>query len=253
MGKKYTTGEYAEFVKDTLGEEYTLVSDYVDSKTSVVIHHSECGKEYEVQPRKVRMKKRCHHCHMNKAKDTTWYKERVKTLVQDEYEVLGEYVNNKQDIKMKHCKCGHEFDARPAHFLDGRRCPKCRMSKGEALIADVLSQFNLKYKAQVRLDKCKNVHALPFDFGVYSLNGDLISLIEFDGEQHFHAVEFFGDVKGFERRVKNDQIKTDFCILRGIPLLRIPYVEAQPKTALTRFLVDVLMSFQTEKTWQKTG
>lgn len=253
MGKKYTTGEFANFVKEKLGDDYTLVSEYKDSKTSVVIHHEGCGREYEAQPRKVRMQKRCRHCYTNHAKDTSWFKEQVKQLEDKKYEVLGQYVNNKIDIKMKHASCGHEFNVRPAHFLDGRRCPKCRMSKGEALVADVLSRFNLTYQAQVRLENCKNVNRLPFDFGVYSPEGHLLSLIEFDGEQHFRAVEFFGDEKDFERRVKNDRIKTNYCILNGIPLLRIPYVEAQPKTTLTRFLVNVLMTYQSEKERRKAG
>ena len=46
-------------------------------------------------------------------------------LVKDEYSVLGEYVNNKEKILMRHNTCGHEYMVQPNKFLTGRRCPKC--------------------------------------------------------------------------------------------------------------------------------
>jgi len=42
-----------------------------------------------------------------------------------EYIVIGEYINSKIKIKLKHIKCGHAFNMLPASFTRGRRCPKC--------------------------------------------------------------------------------------------------------------------------------
>lgn len=56
---------------------------------------------------------------------TEEYKQRVKELVGDEYEVLSEYISGKDPIKMKHNICGHIYDVRPSNFLSGKRCPQC--------------------------------------------------------------------------------------------------------------------------------
>lgn len=59
---------------------------------------------------------------------TEEFKKRVYDKVSNEYEVLGEYVNNKTKILMRHNSetCGnHEYLVKPKSFLDGNRCPAC--------------------------------------------------------------------------------------------------------------------------------
>lgn len=56
-------------------------------------------------------------------------------------------------------------------------------------------------------------------------DNELKCLIEFDGEQHFAVVDFFGKETGFAERVYNDAIKNAYCEDNNINLLRIPYWE----------------------------
>ena len=49
----------------------------------------------------------------------------VKAKYNDEYTVLGLYINNKHKILIRHNVCGNEYDVRPDKFLQGRRCFKC--------------------------------------------------------------------------------------------------------------------------------
>jgi DNA-directed RNA polymerase subunit RPC12/RpoP len=53
------------------------------------------------------------------------FKNKVQNQVGNEYEVLGEYINSRTKIKMKHNKCGHEWEVFPSVFNNGKRCPKC--------------------------------------------------------------------------------------------------------------------------------
>lgn len=53
------------------------------------------------------------------------FKEEVFNLVGDKYEVLGQYINAKTKIKIKHTICNHEFEKNPMIFLQGQRCPYC--------------------------------------------------------------------------------------------------------------------------------
>lgn len=44
----------------------------------------------------------------------------------NEYDVLGKYINTKTKVKLKHKKCGYIWDASPDSFINGgARCPEC--------------------------------------------------------------------------------------------------------------------------------
>lgn len=59
--------------------------------------------------------------------NTKTFKDKVNTLTNGEYELLGEYEKTHTKTKFKHLKCGHEFEMTPHNFLTGQRCPKCGM------------------------------------------------------------------------------------------------------------------------------
>ena len=50
-------------------------------------------------------------------------------------------------------------------------------------------------------------------------------LIEYDGEQHYSAKEFFGGTEGLKKLQLNDKIKNDYAKQHNLPLIRIPYTE----------------------------
>lgn len=61
------------------------------------------------------------------AKQTTaTFSARVSKLTNSTYVVVGEYVNNKTKIAIKHTKCNQTYLVKPKGFLDGNRCPHCR-------------------------------------------------------------------------------------------------------------------------------
>ncbi len=70
---------------------------------------------------------------------------------------------------------------------------------------------------------------MKFDFALFDENEELVALVEYQGEQHFEAVEFFGGEKKFERQRVNDEIKRSYCKNKGIQLIEIPYWESVDK------------------------
>jgi len=71
---------------------------------------------------------------------------------------------------------------------------------------------------------CKDQKLLRFDFRVLFNNGRCL-LIEFDGDQHFKPIEFFGGINAFNKRRKHDFTKTLYCEYNNYVLLRIPQIE----------------------------
>jgi Zn ribbon nucleic-acid-binding protein len=121
------TKYFKEEVKELVGNEYSVLGEYVNSSKKIKMKHNKCGHEWKVQPSLFVSKNgtRCPNCYGNIKRTTEEFKEEVKELVGNEYSVLGEYINNNENIKMRHNKCGNEWEPVPYHFLNGTRCPQC--------------------------------------------------------------------------------------------------------------------------------
>lgn len=76
-----------------------------------------------------------------------------------------------------------------------------------------------------------------FDFAIFN-NERIISIIEYDGIQHFQNGHF---KTLLEITRKNDLLKNKYCFNNNIPLIRIPYDEEYTiddlKLETTRFLL----------------
>ena len=49
--------------------------------------------------------------------------------------------------------------------------------------------------------------------------------IEFDGEQHFKAKEYFGGKEEFRNIKRRDKIKNKYCEMNNVNLIRIKYTK----------------------------
>ena len=113
-----------------------------------------------------------------------------------------------------------------ADYVARRGCPRCNKSSTEQKIGEILQQYKINYIPQYSFVGCRDQRVLPFD---YYLN-DYNILIEYDGEQHYHPVNFGGisDAEANENFMitqRHDLIKTQYCDKNNIPLIRIPYWE----------------------------
>lgn len=204
--------------------EFTLLSDYQGDREVITIYHTVCNETYTTTPLSIWNSKGCPICN-DKRKNTDEFKAEVFDLIKNEYEVLSEYINCYTYINMKHVKCGHKWEVIPNSFLQGSRCPKCRESRSEKEMLKYFGVNNIKVFNQYRFRDCRNILPLPFDFTIFSNKKELVLNIEYDGEQHFESIEFFGGIKDFEYRIKNDEIKNQYCIKNNTPLIRIPYTQ----------------------------
>lgn len=208
------------------GEFYLLVSNYTRMCKKAKFLHMKCGNTFDMRPTDFIYKnERCPDCSGVKKYDTETFKNKVLKITDGEYIPLGEYINNKIKIRMKHLECGHEWDVRPDQFLRGSRCRLCSKSKGNKRIVDYLTKKDINFIAEFRIDKCRNKRTLPFDCAVFDKDRKLKFLVEFNGEQHYKVKSIFGGKKEFNERRKNDRIKEKYCKDNDIDLVVIPYTE----------------------------
>ena len=120
------------------------------------------------------------------------------------------------------CDCGNIINVTTGNLTRGHTgsCGCLIKSKMESYIADILTSENINFIEQYTFDDCKNVNLLPFDFYLPDYN----VCIEYDGEQHYYPIEYFGGIKSFEYRKNNDKIKNTYCKNNNINLIRFSYL-----------------------------
>ena len=180
---------------------------------------------------------RCWECYkIDKLRTPKKYTyEMVKECIEEEgYKLLStEYESYSSKLTME-CPNGHKFKMSLGKFKNGRRCPKCKKSKGEIEISKILDLYNIKYEEEYRFENCKFKYTLPFDFYLPEYN----TCIEYDWIQHFYIIEQFGGLDGFISSKIRDTIKNIYCENNNIKLIRIPYWEFNNiETIINRELV----------------
>lgn len=138
------------------------------------------------------------------------------------------WLNNRK-VSWKCFDCGHVWNTTPrVRTSQGCDCPKCTSSKGEKRISLFLDDKEIKYKQEYTFNDCIYISKLRFDFAVFDNNGNLVCLIEYDGEAHDNPVSFGCKdeeevLKNFKNTIKRDEIKNNYCKKNNIPLIRIHY------------------------------
>ena len=137
--------------------------------------------------------------------------------------VIGESNNRKRNRRnvICECKCGNigEYvleDIRSKHIIS---CGCISQSRGELFIENLLKDLNISFIKQKRFDDCKDKRPLPFDFYLPEYN----ICIEYDGEQHFIPIDYWGGESRLELNKAHDKIKNKYCKEHNIKLIRIPY------------------------------
>jgi len=120
------------------------------------------------------------------------------------------------------CDCGN-FTIVIASALKNGTSQSCGCGKkfrGEEKIQNILQNNNLFFDREKSFKDCIGSKGgkLRFDFYVSKHY-----LIEYDGQQHFYAIDNWGGEEQFQETQTYDQIKNEYCKTHNIPLIRIPY------------------------------
>ncbi len=135
---------------------------------------------------------------------------------------LAKYNKDHKKIKLFCTIPNHGFFWQNVNnHLHGASCPICRRSKGEKIIQSVLESNQILFKSQYRFTDCKNKNTLPFDFAILDINKNVVGLIEYQGRQHFYAIDYWGGTDHLSYVQHNDKIKETYCKENQIPLLII--------------------------------
>lgn len=124
------------------------------------------------------------------------------------------------------CDCGVIKSVKAQSLLNGSSLScGCLSSAGEWKITQILKQLKYQVKTQyIFKDLYGDSYPLRFDFAIFN-NDNLLCLIEYQGEQHYHYKEFFEEHLSFKKRQEYNNKKRQYCKEKNIKLIEIPYWE----------------------------
>lgn len=213
-----------------IGHKYGRLSvlSRVNSKNNkaVWLCQCECGNQCEVKGQDLRKGHviSCGHCQDNfHKKDETGKKYGLLTVLEN----AGPDTQGNITWKCQ-CSCGSIVIVSGKSLRAGttQSCG-CLKSKGELLIAQILTEHNIRFEKQKTFNDCRfpNTLGVPrFDFYI----PDKRYLIEFDGEQHY-GLGTWGQ-QNYTDLLYRDNYKNEWCILHNMPLIRIPYTQLDKLT-----------------------
>jgi len=200
--------------------DYSLVR-YVNNNKKVKIICPEHGIFEQTPSNHMNLKQGCKKCSKKMISNGEFIK-KSNIIHNNKYDYsLTNFTNYRKKIQII-CKEHGIFIQTPyAHLNKKQGCPFCNQSKGEIEIFNFLKKLNIKYIYQKKFKNCKNKKLLPFDFYLPEHN----CCIEFDGEQHYRPLNFFGGNKRFEEQKLKDNLKNKYCKDNNIKMIRIKYNE----------------------------
>lgn len=104
----------------------------------------------------------------------------------------------------------------------GTKSCGCIKSTGETIVGILLRNNDISYEQQKTFDSCRFESGGLGKFDFYVNNH---YLIEYDGIQHFEAIDFFGGNDQLLTQQERDMYKNQWCKDNNIPLIRIPYTK----------------------------
>ena len=204
-----------------------------------------CGKIYSVSRDSLVNGKSecCNHCKGEKISKKFVDTDQVGYKIGDNYGFLtiigrGKMRGHHTYVKCR-CQCGKELEVRLSHLKGqshGRTisCGCATQSSGEIKITQLLAEANIDFQTQYRIKEFNILS--PFDFAIFKDN-KLLGLIEYDGQQHFEAVDLWGGEEQLKIQQERDERKNNWCQENNIRLIRIPYTEYNNLT------IEYLLSF----------
>lgn len=226
--RKYNDKEtFIESSVVIFGETYDYSKvEYIDSNTKVELICKEHGSFFMCPKEHINQKQGCPKC--GKISSASKNRKDIDLVISQFKEINGDlydyskvfYKNNNTKVEII-CKIHGSFLQVPKSHMNGDGCPRCSLSKGERKIMTYLDKLNIEHIYEFTIDDCRDKNTLSFDFYIPKHN----LCIEFDGEQHFRPIEYFGGQISFENQQRRDYIKDMYCLDNKISLIRISYLE----------------------------
>lgn len=125
--RKLSNEQFIKRVYNLVGDEYTVIEPYINSKRPIKIKHNKCGYISRMSPNNFMQGARCKYCAGNVQLTQQQVENRIVEMYGNEYTLLSDYQGMSSDIKLKHNSCNTVFWSNANNFLNKKsnKCPIC--------------------------------------------------------------------------------------------------------------------------------
>ena len=127
------------------------------------------------------------------------------------------------------CDCGNIKSIEGIHLTQGKitSCGCLNCSSGEYEIKQLLLKNHIDFIQEYSFPDLyrHKGYSLRFDFAIFNSKKELITLIEFNGIQHYQVIPNYSDINDLLDLQERDQMKVEYCKQHNIPLKIIPYTK----------------------------
>lgn len=127
------------------------------------------------------------------------------------------------------CDCGNIKSIEGIHLTQGKitSCGCSNCSSGEYEIKQLLLKNNVDFIQEYSFPDLYRHKGYPlrFDFAIFNSKKELITLIEFNGVQHYKVIPRYSDINDLLDLQERDKMKIEYCKQHNIPLKIIPYTK----------------------------
>ena len=125
MPRKKTHEEFLEEVSLKGDGDFTVIDKYNGTMNKINIKHNTCGEIFLIRPMNFLAGNGCPYCSQTGKWTHSYFVEKVKEVVGEEYSVVGKCTGAKKKVLMRHNVCKLEWMVEAHSFVNVRSCPKC--------------------------------------------------------------------------------------------------------------------------------
>ncbi len=211
---KLTNEEFKAKAKLIHGEKYDYsIINYVNSKTKIDIICPSHGI-FRQKPNDHLNGFGCPKCFaerfsMERRMDTNEFIKKAREVHGEKYDYSKVVYKGTYEKVSIMCPIHGIFKQSPHVHLGGSGCPKCKQSKLEEYIEELLSSNGIEFIRQMKFPWL-GLKRLDFYLPKYNVG------IECQGRQHFEEIGIFGGEDGFKERQRLDEEKLGECTDNGV-------------------------------------
>lgn len=217
---------YLQFLDKIKNGNYTIIQEPINKKSDdkIILCCNNCGyvRKTDVYTF-VHSSTKCPKCEIKNVhltKDEV--RKEILNITNGKIELIGDYINNVTSTLFKCKECGFTWRTKPGNIKTGTRCPKCsrKESRGEVCVRKWLEKHNINFIQEYPISST-GARNQKIDFYIPHLRIG----IEYNGIQHYEPIEHFGGQEGFEKTIKRDYNKKEYCRKNNIKLITIKYTD----------------------------
>jgi hypothetical protein len=223
----YTTEEFIEKARKVHGDKYDYSKvEYINNHTKICIICPEHGEFWQTPSNHLNGAgcERCGKISMSEKakKDKEKFIQESKSFFGDWFDYSKvNYINNKTKVCLI-CRKHGEFYTRPdGHLTNHRGCPQCASEKNvhETILFEHLKK---RYKNINFFHSKRGIKNLGlFEIDIFDEENKVA--IEYQGDEHFEAIDFFNGDIGLNDTLERDKRKIQLCEKNGIKLFHFTY------------------------------